>query len=194
MRPGLANEHICATAIYYYDFENITTTSVAFRTSAVMGLTHHPQMFTRGLERVYGTKLHKAPATQQLPSVVNPEGRLLVFPNVFQHFVPKFRLTDPTKPGHRKIVVLWLVNPQKRIISTAHVPPQQREPALQRLTAMLQTKNLPRSLATRIALECLDDLPDEYEARKLQEELMAERSVSTAEYGKINREYNFCEH
>jgi hypothetical protein len=32
---------------------------------------------------------------------------------------------DPTKPGHRRFVALWLVDPGKRIISTANVPPQQ---------------------------------------------------------------------
>ena len=36
-----------------------------------------------------------------------------------------FRLTDPTKPGHRRFIALWLVDPNVRIISTANVPPQQ---------------------------------------------------------------------
>ena len=38
-----------------------------------------------------------------------------------------FKLADPTKPGHRKILALFLVDPNIRIISTANVPPQQRE-------------------------------------------------------------------
>lgn len=36
-----------------------------------------------------------------------------------------FRLEDPTKPGHRRFITLWLVDPHTRIISTANVPPQQ---------------------------------------------------------------------
>lgn len=42
-----------------------------------------------------------------------------------QHRVSPFRLADPTKPGHRRLIALWLVDPHKRIISTANVPPQQ---------------------------------------------------------------------
>jgi hypothetical protein len=36
-------------------------------------------------------------------------------------------LVDPTKPGHRRFIALWLVDPNLRIISTANVPPQQRD-------------------------------------------------------------------
>ena len=43
-----------------------------------------------------------------------------------QHRVSPFRLNDPTKPGHRRFIVLWLVDPHARIISTANVPPQQQ--------------------------------------------------------------------
>jgi hypothetical protein len=42
-----------------------------------------------------------------------------------QHRVSPFKLVDPTKPGHRRFIALWLVNPTNRIISTANVPPQQ---------------------------------------------------------------------
>ena len=42
-----------------------------------------------------------------------------------QHAVSSFRLQDPTKPGHRRFIALWLVDPLTRIISTGNVPPQQ---------------------------------------------------------------------
>lgn len=42
-----------------------------------------------------------------------------------QHRVSPFRLIDPTLPGHRRFIALWLVNPTMRILSTANVPPQQ---------------------------------------------------------------------
>lgn len=42
-----------------------------------------------------------------------------------QHRVSPFKLADPTKPGHRRFIALWLVDPHYRIISTANVPPQQ---------------------------------------------------------------------
>jgi hypothetical protein len=42
-----------------------------------------------------------------------------------QHRVSSFHLKDPTKPGHRRFIALWLVDPFQRVISTANVPPQQ---------------------------------------------------------------------
>lgn len=36
-----------------------------------------------------------------------------------------FSLQDDTKPGHRRFIALWLVDPLQRVISTANVPPQQ---------------------------------------------------------------------
>ena len=44
-----------------------------------------------------------------------------------QHRVSSFHLKDPTKPGHRRFIALWLVDPFQRIISTANVPPQQMD-------------------------------------------------------------------
>ena len=43
---------------------------------------------------------------------------LLAFPNVVQHRVSPFRLADPTRPGHRKLLALFLVDPHIRILST----------------------------------------------------------------------------
>lgn len=44
-----------------------------------------------------------------------------------QHRVRPFRLRDPTKPGYRRFIALWLVDPLTRIISTANVPPQRQD-------------------------------------------------------------------
>ncbi|KAJ6184217.1 hypothetical protein N7519_005518 [Penicillium mononematosum] len=69
-------------------------------------------------------------------------GRLLTFPNTLQHRVSPFSLADNTKPGHRKILALFLVDPNLRIISSANVPPQdelwwkRKEVVDQRLDAM----------------------------------------------------------
>ena len=45
---------------------------------------------------------------------------------IFQHCVQLFHLENPRKPGHRKILALFLVDPHKQIISTANVPCQQK--------------------------------------------------------------------
>ena len=44
-----------------------------------------------------------------------------------QHRVSSFQLEDPTKPGYRRFIALWLVDPAVPIISTANVPPQQAD-------------------------------------------------------------------
>lgn len=80
------NERICATALYYLDCENVTTSSLSFRmpTSAYL-----QEEFDVGqdsyswLEKIFGTELHSsAPCLQNYGSVETSQGRLLAFPNV----------------------------------------------------------------------------------------------------------------
>jgi len=75
---------------------------------------------------VFGCQ-QKGPILQYVGDVPTNEGRLITFPNVFQHCVLPFQLLDKTKPGHRKVLTLYLVDPHIRIISSANVPCQQRE-------------------------------------------------------------------
>ena len=63
---------------------------------------------------------------QDLGQVLTREDRLLVFPNVLLHRVQPFELSDATKPGHRKLLALFLVDPYIKIPSTANIPPQQK--------------------------------------------------------------------
>ncbi|KAI0675690.1 hypothetical protein C8Q78DRAFT_1006008 [Trametes maxima] len=51
------------------------------------------------------------------------EDKCLVFPNVSQHCVALFELADHSRQGHRKILVLFLVDPFRAIHSTSQVPP-----------------------------------------------------------------------
>jgi hypothetical protein len=76
---------------------------------------------------VYGTN---ALLSQVLGSLVTKGDRAsIAFPNILQHQVQlqPFELVDTTTIGVRKILVLFLVDPTIRIISTAFVPPQQSE-------------------------------------------------------------------
>lgn len=128
---GMLNEKICATALYYLDSENITDSSLSFRTYTNMYQDDLQrdvgQDSYKWLECNYGANLTCGPCLQSYGSVNTPEGRLLTFPNVFQHRVSPFELVDKTKPGHRRFIALWLVDPHQRIISTANVPPQQQD-------------------------------------------------------------------
>ena len=81
----------------------------------------YPQNHFEWLSEVFGCE-NEGPTVQEIGSVETREARLLTFPNVLQHRVSPFKLADPTKPGHRKIVALFLVDPNIKVISTAHVP------------------------------------------------------------------------
>lgn len=136
--------------------------------------------------------------TQNLGSVVCREGRLLTFPNVVQHCVSPFSLEDRTKPGHRKILALFLIDPHRRIISSANVPPQQEDWGKERqnLVNNLLSQNLPPELQNMVE----EDMPSPFitmkEAKDYRLELMSERSVRS-EVDNMTFEtgsFSLCEH
>ncbi|MFF0723228.1 DUF4246 domain-containing protein [Streptomyces sp. NPDC004134] len=119
---GMVNERIVSTGIYYWDSENITESRLSFR--AGLDDPSYEQNDDNGVREVYGLENEEA-MNQVLGSAATPAGRCLAFPNILQHRVGEFRLADPTRPGHRKILVFFLVDPSKNIVSTSDVPPQQ---------------------------------------------------------------------
>ncbi|TEB24438.1 hypothetical protein FA13DRAFT_1756864 [Coprinellus micaceus] len=124
------NEAIAATALYYYDSENITASTLAFRQlSEDFGFHNSPaykQDHHDWLPAVFGLEQEGA-LIQNIGSVVTSEGKLVTFPNIIHHQVQPFKLVDPTKPGHRKLLALFLVDPNISIISTADVPCQRAD-------------------------------------------------------------------
>ncbi|KID88648.1 hypothetical protein MAJ_11046, partial [Metarhizium majus ARSEF 297] len=97
-----------------------------------------------------------------------------------------FKLEDPTKPGHRKILALFLVDPAIPVISTSNVPPQQRH----------WYTSGGQSEAVATVLQNMDSIMELDEAKKLREELMAERTVlqQNVEDDLKQVEWSFCEH
>lgn len=59
------------------------------------------------MEEIFGIANDETTVVE-LGSVVTRAGRLLTFPNIVQHRVNPFRLADPSKPGHRKILLVLL--------------------------------------------------------------------------------------
>ncbi|KAG0222978.1 hypothetical protein BGW41_005771 [Actinomortierella wolfii] len=113
---GRANENIVASGIYYYKSENISTSRLNFPQAE--------QNDDCGIKYMYDLVNEEA-LSQPLDGIVTKEDRCIVFPNIFQHQVQPFSLADSTKPGSRGILVFFLVDPSRRILSTTHVPPQQ---------------------------------------------------------------------
>ncbi|MGW8488074.1 DUF4246 domain-containing protein [Streptomyces sp. NPDC055886] len=164
---GMLNERIVSTGIYYWDSENITESRLSFR--AALDDPRYEQNDDNGLREVYGLEDEEA-LNQTLGSASTPAGRCLAFPNVLQHRVGSFRLADPTRPGHRKILAFFLVDPSQKIVSTSDVPPQQPGFATSTMTRE--------------------------QAESYREELMRERKFFVDEHNEqlYEREFSLCEH
>ena len=116
---------------------------------------------------------------QGVGDVITKSHRCVAFPNLYQHRVQPFRLEDPTKPGHRKILVFFLVDPTQRILSATDVAPQQREWVTEAMHGAGQNSafaKLPMELLTMISNEN-DGAMTRVEAERYREELMSERTV-----------------
>ncbi|WP_332909559.1 DUF4246 domain-containing protein [Nocardia yamanashiensis] len=164
---GMLNESIVATAIYYWESENITDSHLSFR--AAIDEPNYEQNDHPGISEVFGLS-DEDPLNQFLGSVPTTPGRCLAFPNILQHRVGPFALADPTRPGHRKMLAFFLVDPATTITSTADVPPQQ-----------------PWSPTSTMTLE---------QARTYREELMRERKFFIGAHNEelYEREFSLCEH
>jgi hypothetical protein len=135
---------------------------------------------------------------QEIGDVLAKEGRLVSFPNIFQHRVSPFSLADQTKPGHRKILALFLVDPYSRIISTANIVPQQRHWYSLNEEALQRASRLPVELREEIArLVEQDGFPiSTKEAKEYRRELMKERNVFTHDLDGVFHSiiFNLCDH
>jgi len=107
------------------------------------------------------------------------------------HRVGPFKLANRTKPGHRKIVALFLVDPNTKMISTAHVPCQQQE----WWWGNQQILGLPIKLQDHI-LKNVDFPFSLEEAKTLRLELMMERKAFVLDHGKAfeSSTFSLCEH
>ena len=152
------------------------------------------------MEELYGIE-DDAPKIQELGHVSTPEGRLLAFPNVFQHRVSPFQLRDPSQPGHRKILALFLVDPHVKILSTANVPPQQRswwENEIRSGSGGRTEKlsDLPPELMEQVVNDVTDFPISLEEAKEVREELIEERRAFVEDSDKVIQagQFSFCEH
>lgn len=194
---GQLNERICATALFYYDNTNVTDSHLSFRTQCdaeeMSCNFQYEQNDHEPFKLFYGVEpgVDDDSTVIEQGRVLTREGRLLVFPNVYQHRVGSFELADKTKAGHRKIVALFLVDPETPVISTANVPPQQ----LHWSNTEAISGRLPPELAEIVYAQvgCPYSLE---EAKKLREELIEERKALDVSADKCvtNRDWSFCEH
>ncbi|RAH87502.1 hypothetical protein BO86DRAFT_351321 [Aspergillus japonicus CBS 114.51] len=131
---GLLNEHVVATARYYYDVENITGARISFQQEVDLDafeitLEPHAMQKIFGLPRTdedpanYGGP---PPKLQTLGSVTaTRQGCFLAWPNTLRYRTLPFSLQNSDLPGHQRFITIWLVDPHYRICSSRNVPAQQ---------------------------------------------------------------------
>jgi hypothetical protein len=181
---GSLNEHISATALYYYDSENVTDSKLEFRQSYDnMAMLMKPEQNEHESTEIYYDVHQDGSTILRLGSVLTRPGRLLAFPNVLQHQVQPFELIDKTKPGHRKILAMFLIDPHTPILSTANVPPQRKDWWAHELRKSAPFASLPEELFEMI-IDRVEDFPMSWQqAVEAREKLMKER-------GKVDDEVN----
>lgn len=193
----LQNEHICATALYYYSSTNITSSSLAFRqhtNGLIYGRIDSRQYQHEWLREVFGCNQGES-TFQNVGGVDTREGRLLTFPNILQHQVQPFELVDRTRPGHRKILALFLVDPNIKIISSANVPCQRKDWWREEIGPGFG-EILPREVWD-LVFEGVDEFPIGLEeAKEMRLELMEERNAHALDLSAVLEEEIFflCEH
>ncbi|KAG0083103.1 hypothetical protein BGZ92_011076 [Podila epicladia] len=189
---GMANENIVASGIYYYHSDNITESRLNFRIHVQE--PEYEQDDRSGCRIMFGLEDEQA-LIQYLDGIVTKEDRCIAFPNIFQHQVQPFELADPTKPGTRKILVFFLVNPEAPVLSTTNVPPQQKAWAPMKDLMLEAARKLPTELMQEI--DRLVDWPIEMEeALSHRLELMNERKyfVNEQNQNMFERHFYLCEH
>ena len=111
---------------------------------------------------------------QDVGRVITKQDRCIAFPNIYQHLVSPFKLADPTRPGHRKIAVLFLVDPTIRVPSATDVGMQQADWVRRELGETTLWLRLPVELRDKV-WEYAPVMTRE-EAEKYRGELMKERT------------------
>jgi len=157
---GFFQDHIVASAMIVLDESNVTEGSVELRMAVTRPLINHDDpnsacMAYWGMRR--GSKLN-----QHIGSIRMRPGRCIAYPNLYQHQLSPFQLSDPSRPGHRTILQLHLVDPDIPILSSTDIPPQQASWAMEALLDSLD-KRLPVEIVQKI-IDCAVDegwlLPD----------------------------------
>lgn len=180
---GTINEDIVATILYYYDLENIKDSKLSFRADIEVPL--YEQHNIKYCEDFFGFK-DEDTLSRHVGAVEAKRERVIVFPDYFHHHVDAFELEDTLKPGTRKILCFFLVDPYNDIVkSTKIVPPQKREWVEDK---ELMTKYFPGVNAEEVTTMSWE------EALMARDELMAERSTGKGELEDVFPRYYLREH
>jgi hypothetical protein len=113
----MEHEHIIASGVYYVvASDNIASNHLEFRT----------MLDESSFYDEHGREGETVSLIDDLGSEPTPAGKGLVWHNSLQHKVGELTVpADSQSAGIRKILCFFLVDPKRRIVSTAIVPKQQ---------------------------------------------------------------------
>lgn len=191
---GMHSEHIVATAIFYFETENITDSYIEFRIPIVE--PPYEQNEFEIVNYLFGLT-QSARAEQTLGKIQTSQDRLIVFPNCYQHRVPSFSLLDKTKPGKRSFLLLWLVDPRVRLASTSTetIDNGPRSWISNELDCHIFFK-MKVELICNLITDYVSNWKNEKEIQKQVEIMMTSRKIiyTTLSTETEKRELNLCEH
>ena len=142
----------------------------------------HPALTPSQPSRLKNVRTREFLCVQNIGDVITKTHRCVAFPNLYQHQVQLFKFEDPTKPGHRRILVFFLFDPTEKVPSATDVAPQQRGWVTEVMHGAGQNSafaKLPTELLTMISNEN-EGTMTHLEAEKYREELMSERTTFVA--------------
>ncbi|KAF3307906.1 hypothetical protein TWF173_002102 [Orbilia oligospora] len=107
---GSLHERIIATGVYCYSQENVADARIGLRRNDFMA---------------YRTS--RLPKPQEIDGALIKENRTVVFTGNYEYclFSEPLRLIDKTKPGHLKMLMFHLVDPNFNLLTTKDILPQQ---------------------------------------------------------------------
>jgi hypothetical protein len=155
-------------------------------------LMSHNQYRWQHMQAYFGILVDKS-AVQSHGYVQAQQGRMVTFPNFQQHRVEPFELEDKTKPGHRRILALFLVDPERYIPSTKWIPPQQAEIVADNLGEAVRER-LPWDVSLSVANALSGGVMSQAEADRYAKIFMDERKGLEGALESRMAKVNFCEH
>ncbi|KAL8775922.1 MAG: hypothetical protein Q9203_002485 [Teloschistes exilis] len=178
---GQLNERICATVVYCYSCENISEASISFRhrcSSDALEWLNTVTTTTKATEDVYGVEDMK-PAVQEQGSVLQTK-------------LNPLKLREPAKSGHLKIIVVHLIDPNRRIMSTSMVPCQRRDWWAREIHQKVPVlRRLPVEVFDNI-IDMVDDFPiSTTDAERIRSEMLQERKEFTEQHTEAMLSYKF---
>ncbi|GAQ03931.1 hypothetical protein ALT_1252 [Aspergillus lentulus] len=200
---GMLNERIVATAVCYYDVDNIDGARISFQQEARLNEYEfnlfHPNKIELAWDIPHWDYFARPPpsppqALQDLGSIATTSnGRLLAWPNTLRYKAEPFSLVDSSRPGHLRYITIHLVDPHYRICSTRNVPPQQHDwwPKTMEMSnnlhgaplLRLETEDLPMTIQESLEVQ---------KKTNLEREKAMEKLLCCSKYGFCGTTKEFC--